>query len=135
MSRWDGKIVVAERTRKPRQCRLFRARMFNDRLPGVDIIIRNISDRGIGAVSRGSPPMKGETFSILLPHCEEATGLVRWVDNLSFGFELDLDSDFQALRDAMQRQIETDAASNAWEVRRLHRGVAKLVNATTFRKI
>ncbi|HVR90207.1 MAG TPA: PilZ domain-containing protein [Novosphingobium sp.] len=136
MSHLDGKIVAADDcAREPRQRRLIRARMFNDRLPGVDIIIRNISGRGIGAASRGLPPVKGEKLSILLPHHEEVTGLVRWVDNLSFGFELDLDLDLQALRDAIQRQIGMDSASKDWEVRRLHRGVAKSVDPSTFRRI
>lgn len=136
MSYLDNKIVAADDSaREPRQRRLVRARMFNDRLHEVDIIIRNISGRGIGAASKGRPPLKGERLSILLPHHQEVTGLVRWVDGLSFGFEMDCDLNLQVLADAIQHQMEIDGGSTGWEVSCLHRVVAQSIDPTTFRKI
>lgn len=135
MSYLNNKIVAADDSaREPRQRRLARAQMFNDRLPGVDILIRNISGRGIGAASRGLPPLKGEKLSILLPHHEKVTGLVRWVDGQSFGFELDRDLNLNALADYLQNQIKMDGASPDWEVSRLHRVVTQSVDPTTSRR-
>lgn len=132
MSYLDNKFVAADdSTREPRRRRLVSAQMFNDRLPRVCILIRNISDHGIGAVSRGFPPLKGENLSILLPHHEEVTGLVRWVNGLSFGLELDRDLDLHALANALQNQIKMDGASTDWEVSRLHRVVTQSVDPTT----
>ena len=65
--------------------------------------------------------MKGEKLSVLLPYHEEITGLVRWVDGLSFGIDLDRDLDPQAVADTIQRQNELASASANWEARRLHR--------------
>lgn len=134
MSYLDSKIVAADDcVRAPRQRRLIRARMFNDRLPAQDILIRNISCQGIGAASRGLPPMKGEKLSVLLPHHEEITGLVRWVDGLSFGIDLDRDLDPQALADTIKRQNELAGASTDWEVRRLHRVPTQSVDPSKLR--
>ena len=130
-----NKIVAADASaRELRQRRLVRAQIFNDRLPGVCILIRNISGHGIGAASRGLLPLKGEKLSILLPHHEEVTGLVRWVYGESFGVELDHDLNLHALADALQNQIRMDGASTDWEVSRLHRVVTQSVDPTTSRR-
>lgn len=77
--------------------------------------------------------MKGEKLSVRLPHHEDITGLVRWVDGMSFGIDLDRDLDPQAVVDIIQRQNELASASTDWEVRRLHRVPTQSVDPSKLR--
>ena len=136
MSYLDGNIVAADASgREPRQRRLVRAQMYSDRLPQQDIIIRNLSLRGIGGASRGLPPMQDERVAVLLPDGQKVTGSIGWIDGLSFGIRLDLDLDLQSLAASIQRTNELTDASPNWEVKRLHRVTTPRVDISKLRKI
>ena len=130
MSYLDSKFVAADGCdRDSRQRKLIRAQMFRKQLPEQSIIIRTVSRRGIGANSQGCPPIKGEEIVILLPFCEEMTGVVRWVDGSSFGVALDRDLDMETLTRVIQHHIEMNTVKSDWEVRSLHRVPAAVASS------
>lgn len=136
MSYLDGNIVAADASvREPRQRRLVCAQMHSDRLPQQDIIIRNLSLRGIGGASRGLPPMQDERVVVLLPDGQNNTGMISWIDGLSFGIKLDRDLDLQSLAASILRTNELTDASTNWEVKRLHRVTTPRVDISKLRKI
>ena len=136
MSYIDGNIVAADASgREARQRRLIRAQMCSDRLPQQDIIIRNLSPRGIGGASRGLPPMQDEKVAVLLPDGQNITGWISWIDGQSFGIKLDRDLDLQSLAASIQRINELTDASTTWEVKRLHRVTTPRVDTSKLRKV
>ena len=135
MSYLNGRIVATDEcAREARQPRLIRAQMSSKRLPLQEIIIRNISCSGIGAASRGLPPIRGEEIKISLSHSEDASGIVSWVNGLSFGVKLDQELDLEALVATMQRLQEIRNVSADWEVRRHHQA-APTASALNLRRV
>ena len=136
MSYMDGNIVAANASgREARQRRLIRAQVCSDRLTPHDIIIRNLSLRGIGASSLGLPPMQDEKVTVLLPDGQNITGWISWIDGQCFGIKLDRDLDLQSLAASTQRANELTCVSTAWEVKRLHRVTTPRVDTSKLRKI
>lgn len=62
--------------------------MLGEYTPESVIIIRNISQFGIGATTEGALPDIGENLSITLATGDSLHGQVRWVDGSSFGLRL-----------------------------------------------
>jgi len=85
-------IIAADGTfnpaREARPARLVRASIRSDRLPETDVLIRNISRRGIGAKARLDPLQVGDTVFIRLGPVDEVAGTVRWVRGDRFGVHL-----------------------------------------------
>ena len=124
MSDMSGSLVDAgSRQRETRHRRLMMARIADGRMRGQDIVIRNISRRGLGAATQGLFPLEGERLSILLPTGPTVTGIVRWCDGPSFGLALDAEMDTDSLAD-VKRKLKPAPAEPVWEVSRLHRVVS-----------
>ncbi|MCX7676383.1 MAG: hypothetical protein N2Z59_03290 [Alteraurantiacibacter sp.] len=120
MSYLDHSFPPAEDARLPRQRRLIRAHMSDGFGLNYDIVIRNVSERGVGATMQGVPPIRGSAVTLRIPHGMTMTGTVRWVEGSSFGVELDHPIDLQMLTDVMQRKQQSASQAAQWEVRRLH---------------
>lgn len=116
--------------REPRERRLIRGEMETDRLPRHNILIRNISPRGLGASCRGLPPMVEETASIRLPDGQVITGMVRWVREQEFGVRFDRPVNLDAVFGAIQRMKAMAEASAHWEVKPGHRVAVHLVGSS-----
>jgi hypothetical protein len=58
-----------------------------------EILIRNISRRGLGARTHQAPPRLGERVSIRIDTVPEISGAIRWVNGDQFGVLLDRDLD------------------------------------------
>lgn len=107
--------------REERSRRLVRAEMADERGVSQDVVIRNLSSRGIGVTAREFAPVRDERVTLRLPGNEVVTGIVRWVSELTFGVELDRDLNLAALANAMQRHIQRTSQQGKWEVRAGHR--------------
>lgn len=136
MSFIDSSIVAADEcARERRQIRLIRATIFNSRLGNQDIVIRNLSLRGIGAVTKGLPLKAGERITVYFPVDYDANGTVCWVNGDSFGVALDREISPQVLVDFIVRQNEKAAQAPQWEVERMHKVVTPRVDPLKLRKI
>lgn len=92
------------RPRAPRQRTLIRAVMRAPGLPGHEVIIRNVSERGLRVASRGITAQVGETLTITLPDSIEVQAQVRWVKDGEFGAELAEQLDLRRLGLTNQRR-------------------------------
>lgn len=104
-----GGEAVEHEPRAPRQRTLIRAVIRAPGIPGQDVIVRNVSERGMRLVSRGICPHVGERLSISLPDTVLVEGDVRWVMGEEFGVELTADLDLRHLGLTNQRRHASDA--------------------------
>jgi hypothetical protein len=79
--------------REPRTRMVIPATITGERTAEREILIRNISRRGIGARSRQGAPDIGERVTIRIGAHAEISGTVRWVQGAQFGLLLDRDLD------------------------------------------
>nr|WP_314467670.1 histidine kinase [uncultured Novosphingobium sp.] len=56
----------------------------------IDVIVRNVSSRGLSAAAAGQPPACNEVVRAAMDDGRELWGLVRWVDGNLFGVEFDI---------------------------------------------
>ena len=135
MSDMSGSFVAAShRERDRRHPRLMLARIEGGRMQGQDLVIRNISKRGLGAATQGIFPFVGEHLSVKLPTGPTISGVVRWADGPSFGVSLDIEMDTNALAD-VKSKLRTPPAEPQWEVSRLHRVVTPFVEQSKLRRV
>ena len=116
MSFMDHGPVEPAPTRELRRARLVRGTL---RLSGgreVGIVVRNMSERGLGLTCRTVPPLTGERVIVCLPGNPDLPAVVRWVRNTSFGVELT-----ETLSASLQREIARAHDATDWTVSRLHR--------------
>ena len=99
--------------RAQRQPRIVRARLIHRDGEVQDIVIRNISEAGLGASARG--PV------VVLPGEQEVSGIVRWFGGDTFGMRLEHPLDMDALGRALQRQAHVAQVSGEWKVETRHR--------------
>ena len=99
-----------------------------------DIVIRNVSEKGVGATMQGVPPLRGSAVTVLIPQGLSMAGKVRWVDGSGFGIELDSPIDLQTLTDVMARKQQTARCEAQWEVRSLHQIDSGHLDPTKIRK-
>ena len=97
------------RARPPRQRTLICAVMRAPGIPGHDVLIRNVSERGMLIMGRGISPVAGERIHVTLPDGIEAEGQVRWARGDEFGIELTADLDLRRLGLTNQRRHSSDA--------------------------
>ena len=135
MSDMSGSFVDASwRERDHRHPRMMLARIEGGRMRGQDIVIRNISKRGLGAATQGIFPFVGENLTVKLPTGPTISGAVRWTDGPSFGLLLDIEMDPDSLA-AMKRKLQVHAAETKWEVSRLHRVITPIVEQSKLRRV
>jgi hypothetical protein len=58
MSNLEHSFTPGDEMRSPRQRRLIRAQLTDAHGVNFDIVIRNVSERGLGASTQGSPPLR-----------------------------------------------------------------------------
>ena len=121
--------------RAQRQPRIVRARFVHRDGEVQDIVIRNISETGLGASARGPAPVRGERILVVLPGEQEVTGIVRWFGGHTFGMLLDHPLDMDALGRALQRQAHVAQISGEWKVETRHRVVTPQSDPSRIRRV
>ncbi|MCJ2186645.1 PilZ domain-containing protein [Novosphingobium beihaiensis] len=104
MAAAHGLSETGHRPRPPRQRTLIRAVMRAPGLPGHDVIVRDVSERGMRIASRGITAHVGETLIISLPDGIEVEARVRWSKAGEFGAELTGDLDLRRIGLTNQRR-------------------------------
>lgn len=102
---------------------------------GQDVVIRNISLRGLGATCKGAAPVKGERVTVVLPGGMPLSGEVRWFAGHAFGMLLDEDFAIETLAQALQRQAHVSRVNGEWHVESRHRVRTPHVDPTRVRRI
>lgn len=95
----DHSASESAEKRQPRQSRLVKAALENDRFGRFDITVRNVSQTGIG----GRAPhglARGDRLTVHLPGHRAMMGTVRWVVDQCFGIETDEEIRIDQLRAA-----------------------------------
>lgn len=75
--------------RERRRSRLARFTLYDAVGEPIDVIVRDISSRGLSAAAAGTPPAENEVVRARLEDGRELWGLVRWIDGNLFGVEFD----------------------------------------------
>ena len=114
--------------RHERNARLLRATLRKADGTIVPVMVRNLSERGLGLTCKDMPPLQGEVVTIALPGSSEMQGLVRWVRGDSFGMELSGPVDTTNIATAMQRELARAQEASGWEVQSRHRIYTPLAN-------
>lgn len=122
-------------TREPRERRLLRGHMVTERLPTFEIVIRNISSRGLCGTCKGLPPITGEFAEIMLPDNRTVTATVRWVNDQVFGVEFGEPINLAIMMDTLQRLRDLAERSASWEVKSKHRVTDHRPDAALLRRI
>lgn len=78
--------------RESRNRRLTRVTLIDAADQMQDIMVRDLSSRGLAATAARVPPGEGEIVSIRLPDDRVLWGIVRWVAGAQFGVEFDVSS-------------------------------------------
>ncbi len=112
---------LSHHPREPRERRLLRGQMQTERLPAFEIVIRNISARGLCGTCKGLPPICGEEADILLPDNRTVTATVRWVNDQVFGVEFSDPINLAIMMDTLQRLRDLAERNASWEVKSKHR--------------
>jgi hypothetical protein len=110
-----------ETVREERFRRLVRAEMTDERGETQDVVIRNLSLRGIGATAREFAPITGETMTLRLPGGQVVRAVVMWADAMTFGANLKDELNLAALTNAVSRSTQRATQGGKWEVRTGHR--------------
>lgn len=135
MSDIPGAFIAAEvRERELRHRRLMMARISSPRIIDQDIVIRNISQRGLGAATQGIFPALGEQLVVKLPDGQALTGIVRWADGPSFGLALDIELNPEDLADVKSKALVKGSAPT-WEVSHLHRVAPPIFEPGKLRRV
>jgi hypothetical protein len=107
--------------RDTRRARLVRGTLRFASSTQIPIVIRNLSERGLGVSCRTAPPQPGETVVVTLPGSPELDGIVRWTQDMTFGIELTGSVDTQEIASALQREQARLLEKSDWTVSSLHR--------------
>jgi len=120
MSYVEHIFVPADESRTPRQRRLIRAEITDSFGAKYDVVIRNVSEKGVGASMQVVPPLKGSVVTVMIPQGMAMKSTVRWIEGTACGIELENPIDLQTLTDVIQRKHQTAKREGQWEVRNLH---------------
>lgn len=135
MSYLDHNFVPADEARLPRQRRLIRAQMTDSFGMKYDIVVRNVSEKGLGGSMQGVPPLRGIPVTVTIPQGMVMSGTIRWVAGTAFGVEFNEQVDLDTLTQIIQRKHETANREAHWEVRSLHQINSGHPDPTKVRKI
>ncbi|MCJ2184037.1 hypothetical protein MTR62_15230 [Novosphingobium sp. 1949] len=91
-------------TRAPRQRTLMRAVMTLPGMAGEPVMVRNVSERGMGLASKALVPREGEIIDLAILGSSGLEGCVRWVRGNEFGVELSRPLDLRGMGLANQRR-------------------------------
>ena len=75
--------------RERRRSRLARFALYDASGDAIEVILRDISSKGLSAAAAGNPPAENEVVRARLEDGRELWGLVRWADGNLFGVEFD----------------------------------------------
>ena len=134
MSEMFGPIIRAPLVREIRQRRLMLARVSGPGIADQEIVIRNISKRGLGAATQGVKPMMGDRLSVSLQDGQKIDGIVRWQDGPCFGLGLVVELDASAQEEVRQKS-RMPSQEPAWQVSRLHRVINPSTDASKLRRV
>ena len=107
--------------RLPRTSRLIRAQLRDCRNVKFDILIRNVSEQGIGGIARGHILEQVENVTVLFKEDSMMEGTVAWIDGDRFGIKLANKLDVAVLSELVQKKQGMNQTESTWEVRRLHK--------------
>lgn len=75
---------------RPRRRKLMaRVRLVNGTGLAQDVVVENVSAQGVQVILSGTAPELGEMVSLELPESQTLWGVVRWIDGIRFGIEMD----------------------------------------------
>lgn len=135
MSDMSGRFFDAqERARDTRQRRLIMATMSFDKITDQEIVIRNISRRGLAGATQGILPAEGARIAVTLANGNVIEGVVRWKDGPCFGVALDFELHPDAIADVKMKSGKT-LSEPTWEVSRLHRVITPYAERSTLRRV
>lgn len=106
--------------RGKRQRRLIHAQMTDSFGVNHEIVIRNVSNMGVGATMRGAPPSRGSTISFAIVQGMEIDGTICWVQGRAFGIKTDKPVDLGTLTEVIKQKHQLPRQEGQWEVGRLH---------------
>ena len=121
MSFMDRNKLSGTSTREERRARLVRGTLRQANGTVIPILVRNLSERGLGINCKTKPPQRGETVLISLPGSNELDGMVRWVRGHDFGVELSGTVDAEELAAAIREGLARIKEAGDWQVSSLHR--------------
>lgn len=84
-SRFKPTPILRER----RRSQFARFTLYDARGESIDVIVRDISSRGLSAAAAGTPPAENEVVRAQIEDGRELWGLVRWTEGNLFGVEFD----------------------------------------------
>lgn len=107
--------------RETRRARLVRGTLRFAGGAEIAIVVRNLSERGLGVSCRTAPPAPGEVVVISLPGSPDVDGIVRWTRETAFGVELTGTVDPAEIAAALQREAARLQEESGWTVNARHR--------------
>lgn len=120
MSFMDRDMVPGEQLRESRRARLLRATLRRADQTEAPVMVRNISERGLGISCRANAPWVGEAISITLPGSPALAGVVRWSRGANYGIELEMPINPDHFAEAASKAI-AQQYDMQWSVKSLHR--------------
>ena len=124
MSFMDRDELSGIAQREQRRARLVRGSMRLANGTVMPILVRNLSERGLGVACKTRPPARGDAVTITLPGSPELKGVVRWVREYNMGIALDATVDTNSLADAIRNEIARAKGAGEWQVNSRHRVAA-----------
>jgi hypothetical protein len=124
MSFVNRELFSGRPLRDTRRARLVRGSLRFVSGTQIPIVIRNLSERGLGVSCRTAPPAPGETVVVSLPGSPDLDGVVRWTRDNTFGIELTGSVDAQEIAAALQREQARVMEQSDWTVSTVHRVTA-----------
>ena len=104
------------RPRAARQRTLIKATLSGFRMADQPVLVRNVSERGLGLSTQGQAPLAGQQVTVHFASGLWASGRVAWVEGTGFGLALDHPISVAQLVTANQRQNESLGRAIAWQV-------------------
>lgn len=121
--------------REHRRARIVRATLVTDTGEERDVIIRNLSEFGLGGTCRSIAPVKGESVLVRLPGDVAVHGIVRWVKGQAFGVALDDKLAATDVEEAIHRKVSEPAPGSTWQIEDRHRVYTPRVDPTRLRRV
>jgi hypothetical protein len=121
MSFMDRDLVAGTPVREDRRARLVGGSLRLACGTVIPIVVRNLSERGLGVTCKSGAPPRGEAVSVTLPGTPELEGVVRWTRGADFGVELTGPFDAEDLATAIRKEIARLKEAGDWTVSARHR--------------